>query len=720
MHLRRVAILLMCMLLLQPIVFLNFANADDATDNIVEATFIFEFVSGTDLNIDISIIPEKLTLPEKTYTYTEIKNANEIDLGSFGLLLYQMLERQFDEIFKNADFINFSRPLFNGVSFNEELNVKLTSSFFGLNESVNSYEFINGLFDMDARVNYSLNLQAEPGWNNTYLIKLGENLDFKSTNGILQGDYLKWLIKNWNSESPNKLAKLKLFKLEPTSSALEDEDIFFDIILNSKNVEPTSLSINILTRCVDISEYHVLPEFISEIKFMPADGIRLLVNNGLVTWDDCYLKTIKPLEDITVSTIEQSSFNQTIDLDFNWDEETTTDLLVPYDVSNMNNKPSLNAILEDSSVNLQICDISSRAFFGLINSGAEANITREDVNFGDDFNEIGYNYNLTLFLPPKLYLDKNNVYTWNESNPISGGFESENVVSYGKEDKDTYIEIEMKDSDLNLLSFFTGKTELTFGLELNEVNNYNVTTIPDEFILPEKITLDLLNSDAFRLCVEEDVFNYQRVTDFLNNEKEFFELTIRQIINDLSVNAKVDRDIFDNSLESWDGNISNMNSESPVKTGSIAHSSYTVPFDLSFLPPAFSIPVKRYNFTGLSNQNVTYKIIFPQGISVKVNNPSNETIVKETKDGREYLLVSIASSGSDPANIDVYFKMTPSILFIIGIFLPCLVSFFIAVILIIVIYIIRRKRKKKTIVPEEENIGYEDEEYYVPPPPETK
>jgi len=720
MHLRRVVILLMCMLLIQPIIFLNFANAEDTIDNIVEATFIFEFVSGTDLNIDITITPEKLSLPEKTYTYAEIKNANEIDLGSFGLLLYQMLERQLDEIFKNADFINFSRPIFNGATFNEELNVKLTSSFFGLNESVNSYEFINGLLDMDARVNYSLNLQAEPGWNNTYLIDLGEKFDFKSTNGILQGDYLKWIIKNWDSENPNKLAKLKLFKLLPTTSALEEEDIFFDLILNSKNVEPTSLSINILARCVDISEYHVLPDFISEIEFMPADGIRLLVNNGLVTWDDCYLKTIKPLKDITVSTIEQSSFNQTLDLSFKWDDETTSDLLVPYEISNMNNKPSLKAILEDKSVNLQICDITSRAFFGLINSGAVANITREDVNFGDDFSEIGYNYNLTLFLPPKLYLDGDNLYTWNESNPISGKFESENVVSYGKEDKDTYIEVEVQNSDLNLLSFFTGKTELTFVLELNEVSNYNVTTIPDEFILPEKITLDLLSSDAFRLCVEEDVFNDQRVTDFLNNEKQFFELTIRQIIDGLSINAKVDSNIFYNSLESWDGNISNMNSENPVKTGSIAHSSYTVPFDLSFIPPGFNIPVKKYNFTGMSNQNVTYKIIFPHGISIKVNNPTKNTIVKETKDGREYLLVSIESSGSDSTNIDVYFKMTPSILFIIGIFLPCIVSFFIAIILIIVIYIIRRKRKKKTVVSEEEITGYEDEEYYVPPPPESK
>jgi hypothetical protein len=701
---------------MQSISIVNFSTADDAIDNLVETTFNIEFISGTDLKIDISIDPERLTLPEKTYTSDEIKNANEIDLGSFGLLLYQMLDRQLKETFKNAEFFNLSRPIFNGNTFEENLDVKLTSSFFDINDSIDSYEYINGLFDMDARINYTFNLQAEPGWNNSYLIDLGEKFDFKATNGILQGRYLKWIIKNWDSGNPNMVANLKLYKMNPTTDALTSEDIFFDLVLDSTNVKPTSLTINILANGIDLKVFDILPDFISEIDFIPADGVRLLVNNGLITWNECYLKTIKPLEENMVSTIEKSSFNQTLDLTFKWDNKTTNDTINPYEINNMDNKPALKAILKDKSVNLQICDISSRALFGLINSGAEANITREDVNFGDDFSDIGYDYNLTLYLPPKITLDGENVYTWNETNPISGEFDSENIITYETEEKDTFIEIEIKNSDLNLLSFFTGKTELTFGLRLDEVRNYNITTIPDEFILPEKISLSLLNSDAFRLCVEEGVFNEQRVNSFLNNEKDLFEFTIRKLIKGFDINAKVNREIFENSLAVWDGNISDMNAENPVKTGSYAHSTYSVPFDLAFLPPGINIPAKKFNFTGLKNQKVTYKIIFPNGISIKVNDPSNKTIVTETKNGRDYLLISIDPSESD-SKIEVSCKMTPSILFILGIFLPCIVSFVIAILLIIVIYILRKKRKKSKGFTVEDTTGYEEEDYYVPPPP---
>ena len=58
------------------------------------------------------------------------------------------------------------------------------------------------------------------------------------------------------------------------------------------------------------------------------------------------------------------------------------------------------------------------------------------------------------------------------------------------------IEIEIKSSDLNLISFLTAKTELTFGLDLNANRDYYVTVLPKEFVLPNKITLNYLNSEC--------------------------------------------------------------------------------------------------------------------------------------------------------------------------------------------------------------------------------
>ena len=67
--------------------------------------------------------------------------------------------------------------------------------------------------------------------------------------------------------------------------------------------------------------------------------------------------------------------------------------------------------------------------------------------------------------------------------------------------------------------------------------------------------------------------------------------------------------------------------------------------------------------------------------------------------------------------------MTPSSLFIVGVFVPCIVSLVIALILIIIIFLIRKKRKGKKIetpIEDEEITGYEDEDFYVPPPPDSK
>jgi hypothetical protein len=115
-------------------------------------------------------------------------------------------------------------------------------------------------------------------------------------------------------------------------------------------------------------------------------------------------------------------------------------------------------------------------------------------------------------------------------------------------------------------------------------------------------------------------------------------------------------------------------------------------------------------------------VIFPHGISIEVSDPLNKTFWDKTKDGRYYLITTFSASEAN-LTLEVSCKMMPSALFVVGIFVPCIVSLVIVLILIIVIYIIRRKRKGKKIetpVEEEDITSYEDEDFYVPPPPDSK
>ena len=144
--------------------FVQYSHADKEIQNLVDAVFEVEFESGTELKLDITMDVRKITT-DKTYFGSEIGSASQQELGAFRLKLYLMLESQLDEIFNFANLLNFTMPEFDGNNFKESLQIKLTNSFFKVNESINIDDFINGLLDMGAVIDYIFKLKAESGWN---------------------------------------------------------------------------------------------------------------------------------------------------------------------------------------------------------------------------------------------------------------------------------------------------------------------------------------------------------------------------------------------------------------------------------------------------------------------------------------------------------------------------------------------------------------------------
>jgi hypothetical protein len=129
---------------------------------------------------------------------------------------------------------------------------------------------------------------------------------------------------------------------------------------------------------------------------------------------------------------------------------------------------------------------------------------------------------------------------------------------------------------------------------------------------------------------------------------------------------------------------------------------------------------QNFTLSGIKNQNVKYKIIFPPGLKIKLYNESNKLFLNITEDGKYYIEINFNKNQSE-LNQHISFKITPSLLFIITLFLPCIISLLITIILLIIIYLLKRKRK----VNKQFNIGQKIEkkntgnelEYYVPPPP---
>ena len=701
--------------------FIRPVSSAEDPDSLVDATFNISFISGTDVLVDVEMNAYKLTT-DHVYTAAEIASASDEERGALKHAIYLLLKNQLNTVFRGADIQNFELPKYSNGVFHEELNVKLNSAFFGINNSIDVDQIVNGALDIGAVITYAFDLVTEPGWNNTFTCVLPESISLRSVNTNQTSQDLKeatWAV-SWCKEESVTSAVLSTQFTTPTTES-ETEDIFLSFDVDTSNVDNVSLTTIFSVNTIDIQAYDLLPDFISELEYIPSDGVRLFVDNGLLSWDELYQNTMEPLEQLTISTLERSSLNQTLAMSFNWDPETSTNCTSPYNITEMDATPEIKAELTSQSpINLLFCDISSRAFFGLVNAGAIANISKEDINFGDSLDEIGRPYEVFLNFPSDVYLEEKNRYRWNESVQISGVFSSavQPMPQYSEEKIENYIEIDTRKLDLNIPSFFTGQSEFTSSVYLKEDIHIFVTSFPEEFSLSDKIMLPFLNSDAFRVCVDESVFSQDEVDRYLSAKKDVFESRLSGILHDLEIKGIIDREVFSDSL-SWNKDISQMDDVKPIIASTYANNLYPVRFSFSVLPPSIEIANQSFTFTSRINQSTTYRLLFPKGISVTATDMSNKSLTKgETVDGKEYIEVFFESD-DEVKSLTVTCMLVASPLFMLGQFLPCIISFILVIILIIIVYIFRRKRKGRKIIIKEKagDSSYEGEDFYVPPPP---
>jgi hypothetical protein len=714
----------LCCCLIFLLLFTATVSGEESSDDLINATLEFTFISGTNLSVDITLDVQRITI-DRTYTAQEIASASEEEIGALSLALFYSLRNQLEVVFADADLINFERPTYSDGEFHETLNVLLTSAFFGLNDTVSIKEFINGVFDMGAIVSYDFPLQAEYGWNNTYTFVLPSSMSLHFANTAkVNYDQTRftWVLENWNGEQESRTATLSTRFKNPTTKTQETDEILLEFAVDASNVETISLTTTIIANIIDISGYDVLPSFISNLNFIPADGVRLFIDNAFFTWSTFYNITIEPIQQKVLTTIRESSLNESLELTFFWKDETTVNCTYPYNISQMDTNPSIQALLFDQNIDLQICGISARGFLGLVNAGASVNISSTDINFGENLDEIGLPYSVFLKLPAQITLDGKTIYSWNSSTSPSGEFSStlQPDPYYSQDERETYIEIEIPKFDLNIPSFFTGKTELTATAHITEQERIYVTSFPKEFTLPEKIDFPFMNADAFRLCIEDYIFHEDDVNKYLINKRADFEERVSSVFKGLEITGVINRESFDDSL-SWDGDIANMENTFPIIVSLNAHRLYSHGFGLSLWPPTFSISNQSFSLTSLRHQTVTYRLLFPKGIAVNASGLLKKSIIQgETNDGRKYLEVSFSGSDNITSELLVC-SLSASPLYVIGLLLPCILSLVLVIILLLVYYLIRKKRKGGKIVKEEkETTGYEGEDFYVPPPPSSK
>ena len=707
--------------------YISNANADSYFEDNIDTIFDIEILSGTNLNIKINANVKKIMLDASGTSYNKndiikISENNSEIMGAIKYAIKNAITNQIKEIFIKSDIHSLNElPFFDNGIFYDEYIINLSPSFFNFENEVLVSDFINGILDLGGVVNYSFNLISEIGWNSTFNFILPPSIGYYRTTGIVNDNIIQWEITNNGNGNLSKIAEISLKYNNPTSS-IQNEEIELEFELNCDYNSDPSLNMSIITNSIDISKYDIVPEFITNLRYIPSDGIRLFIKNYFLTWDVFFNTSIKYFLNEISPKIENSSFNQTLDFIFQWYLNSTLNCSNPFDINNMDNTPPIKAIFSDNSIDLLIHEISSNAFFGIINSGGKSHISSTDINFGNDFETIGYNYKIILNLPDNINIDNENIYSWNESKISIGNVTSNISDEYSREEIDTIIEMNFQTTDLNILSLFTGDTKLTFNLFLTEIQNRNITQIPEYLNIPEKIDLKYFNSDVFRLCIDEKIFDNQSINKFLLSEVELFKNRFENILSESDIKAILDKKIFEESLI-WDKDISKMGNDFPIKISSYSNIAYSVPFTFNLFPPSLNINEQSFSFSGINNCSVKYKINFPKGIKVEIINQSDRINIEKTENDEYFVEIYFNNNESQISEI-INLSIKPSFVFLISLFIPCIISLIIAIILLFIVFILKRKRiKNKGIASKNHkhiDDTYQNEEYYVPPPPSKK
>ena len=148
--------------------------AKNNLDDNIDAVFEIEILSGTEFKINITADVKKIFLDANGITYDKddiikISENNSEVLGAIKYALKNSITSQIIVIFTEADIHSLNElPSFNDGFFYDEYLINLTSAFFNFEYEISTSDFINGLLDMGAIVNYTFNLIAESGWNNSF------------------------------------------------------------------------------------------------------------------------------------------------------------------------------------------------------------------------------------------------------------------------------------------------------------------------------------------------------------------------------------------------------------------------------------------------------------------------------------------------------------------------------------------------------------------------
>ena len=481
-------------------------------------------------------------------------------------------------------------------------------------------------------------------------------------------DSVTWSIDNTAGNFPEKNEHLRL--RSPSAPSATEEDIRVTVAIDRIKFNITTIHVDIEIHSVQVSKYGNLSNSIVSLDYITADGIRMVVQNGLNnwSWERIYTEAINSSKTEIEHSLS-SAFNLTISLNFSWDNAS----LQGYDINTMSTEPPIRASLSSGDITPQLYAIGKERFGlkdlkvakGFLNAGGTAEFTIPAMDL-----ELGVNPEAKLILSPGMRLQGQTGieslesggrygYTWNPRSSFHGTIYSTHrkVYTDSKIEVDVLVDLNKVNVNYGDIQQSTIEADITGDLAF-----YRLKT-PSEVrdSLPDGISIEYINADVLRLAYDAGLITRKEIDDIIDNKTEEIEKEMRDSFGD---NAFLHIDVDDSTLTGYD--VEDMKDTPPIRIKGIAHISMPISggkgagggqFTGTYVLKEFSI---NFPMKPLMGWNITYTVLLPKGIVVTHLQDDHGLAFKGNRDGRDYITVTISDRED---NITATIGITPIFIF---------------------------------------------------------
>jgi hypothetical protein len=459
-----------------------------------------------------------------------------------------------------------------------------------------------------------------------------------------------------------------------------------------KDLDVVSFSVNLSLYAVDSTKISPYFPGVLGVYLVSADGLRMAVTQGLLSWEDIRSLSVQPQIDMLQSQLS-GMLSGPLSLKFQWDNSS----LDGYDVSTMTGRPVRATLTGIGAMDMK--GMSKHIAQDALWSGAKVPF---EIGIYNDLN-----WSIMMTLPQNLTLEGTGLapsgtalgretYQWNKAyNPLKGDI-ARNGTWVPDHNGSVNIRIEVLSVDYDLIRVLA-QHQTTLKFKVSVVIAMDGLTLDSDLEqgIPGNVTLERANADLIRALIADGKVERSKIDTMVDD----LSLELQ-----MQMSAAVDKDvdfrvfIDEHSLDK--------NATGPILMKGSATLSVDKDLNSKDSLISFLDTSKTFYLQGKEGWIVTYTIILPKGIeiydvkrSLKASDFKQQPTVSHDKRSVVEVL-----DGDLSDNVTIYvkptFDKTLSVIFVQPV---CILSIVLVIVAIIgVVYFWRahkRKARAKAMAP---------------------